>query len=173
MARKASRRKPCNPAARVAILVALAVPCGVLAGEGGPATSAPDSLAGKWQRVSPERLDGMRGGFELPSGWLVSFGIERVVQVNGQLVASTRLIIANGRVEGDLSAFNQTLLVRVGEGNTFQPTGMGGLVIQNTLDNQDIRVSTRIDAQLGTLGAYQAIRQHDMLQGALAGAVAP
>ena len=75
--------------------------------------------------------------------------------------------------DGDLAAFNQTLLVQVGEGNRFEPTQMGGVVIQNTLDNQDIRVSTRIDTQVGTLGVFQAIQQQDALQGALAGAVLP
>jgi hypothetical protein len=126
-----------------------------------------------WTPVPPERLEEMRGGFELPSGLLLSFGIERLVHVNGQLVASARLDIAGGQVEGDPSAFNQTLLVQVGEGNRFEPTGLGGVVVQNTLDHQDIRISTRIDAQVGTLGVFQAIQHQEALQGALAGAVLP
>jgi len=137
------------------------------------ATSMPSTFDGQWTPVSPERLEQMRGGFESPSGLLVSFGIERLVHVNGELVASARLTIADGQVDGDLAAFNQTLLVQVGEGNRFEPTQMGGVVIQNTLDNQDIRVSTRIDTQVGTLGVFQAIQQQDALQGALAGAVLP
>jgi len=136
----------------------------------GVAASLPDA---RWVPIPPAQLERMRGGFELPSGLLVSFGIERLVHVNGQLVASARLNLADGQVDGDLSAFNQAMVVQVGEGNTFQPSGMGGVVIQNTLDNQDIRVTTRIDTQVGTLGVFQAINQHDALQGALAGAVLP
>jgi hypothetical protein len=137
------------------------------------ATTVPATLGAQWTPVPAERLEQMRGGFESPSGLLVSFGIERLVHVNGQLVASARLTIADGQVDGDLAAFNQTLLVQVGEGNRFEPTRLGGVVIQNTLDNQDIRVSTRIDTQVGTLGVFQAIQQQDALQGALAGAVLP
>lgn len=137
------------------------------------ATTVPAKFGAQWTPVPPARLEQMRGGFESPSGLVVSFGIERLVHVNGELVASARLTIADGQVDGDLAAFNQTLLVQVGEGNRFEPTQMGGVVIQNTLDNQDIRVSTRIDTQVGTLGVFQAIQQQDALQGALAGAVLP
>jgi hypothetical protein len=135
--------------------------------------AAPTAPGEEWIPVPPERLEEMRGGFELPSGLAVSFGIERLVHVNGELVAAAALNISGGQVEGDLSAFNQTLLVQVGEGNRFEPTGLGGVVVQNTLDNQDIRVSTRIDTQVGTLGVFQAIRHQEALQGALAGAVLP
>ena len=164
------RNRRSNPLAATMALVMLASMPGVALHAGEP---APAMLGPQWTPVPPERLEHLRGGFELPSGLLVSFGIERLVHVNGQLVASARLNVAGGQVDGDLSAFNQTLLVQVGEGNSFQPTGMGGVAIQNTLDNQDIRVSTRIDTQVGTLGVFQAIQQQDALQGALAGAVLP
>jgi len=145
-----------------------AVPAGAAA-----SASATTTLGEAWTAIPQERLEQMRGGFELPSGLLVSFGIERLVHVNGELVAAATLNISGGQVEGDLSAFNQTLLVQVGEGNRFEPTGLGGVVVQNTLDNQDIRVSTRIDTQVGTLGVFQAIQHQEALQGALAGAVLP
>jgi len=165
-----------NPLAKklLSTLVVLATlaPVVVHAQSNAPAgvAASPDA---RWVPIPHAQLERMRGGFELPSGLLVSFGIERLVHVNGQLVASARLNLADGQVDGDLSAFNQAMVVQVGEGNTFQPSGMGGVVIQNTLDNQDIRVTTRIDTQVGTLGVFQAINQHDALQGALAGAVLP
>ena len=37
----------------------------------------------------------MRGGFQLPSGATLSFGIERVVYVNGELAASTAVRVAD------------------------------------------------------------------------------
>src|SRR3546814_14012033 len=43
-----------------------------------------------WVPVDPALLDDLRGGFQLPSGLLVSFGIERVAWVNGELVSYLR-----------------------------------------------------------------------------------
>src|SRR3546814_535893 len=46
-----------------------------------------------WVPVDPALLDDLRGGFQLPSGLLVSFGIERVAWVNGELVSYLRVDI--------------------------------------------------------------------------------
>ena len=47
-----------------------------------------DRLGSDWVAMTPQKLDRMRGGFVLPSGLLLSFGIERAVYVNGELVAT-------------------------------------------------------------------------------------
>lgn len=58
----------------------------------GTATLAARSAMAQWQPVAAERLAQMRGGFET-GGLQVSFGIERAVYINGNLVVSTSLVI--------------------------------------------------------------------------------
>ena len=45
--------------------------------------------------MSDNKLDRMRGGFSLPNGLQISFGIERAVYVNGNLVSTTSLNIVD------------------------------------------------------------------------------
>ncbi|TWI03830.1 hypothetical protein IP90_01646 [Luteimonas cucumeris] len=130
--------------------------------------------------VAFDRLESMRGGFDLPSGLQASFGFERVVYLNGELMATTRVHIPDisaitPEQAQALAAARQTTLVQVGEGNTFQASSMaGGLVIQNTLDGQDILVLTTLDAGVGTLGQFQDFNTQRALHDALIAApVAP
>ena len=51
------------------------------------------ALGEAWTPIDPARLAGMRGGFQLPSGQLLSFGIERVVYVNDVAVVRTSVRI--------------------------------------------------------------------------------
>lgn len=130
------------------------------------------ALGGDWVAVPPGRLDRLRGGFVMPSGLLMSFGIERAVYIDGQLVATTRFNVPDvARMTADqaraLAGMQDTMLVQVGEGNTFVPNGMGGLVIQNTLDNLDIRALTTISVASSTLGMFQDLNANAALQGAL------
>ena len=46
-----------------------------------------------WEPVAAERLEALRGGFDVGAGLQVSFGIDRAVLINGQLVVSTSLNI--------------------------------------------------------------------------------
>lgn len=121
-----------------------------------------------------DRLESLRGGFELPSGLQASFGFERVVYVNGELMATTSVNIPDiSAITPDqaqaLAAARQTTLVQVGEGNTFfNASSMdGGLVIQNTLDNQDIRVLTTLDVGTDMLGHFKDLNAQAALQDAL------
>ena len=55
-----------------------------------------DAAAGKsgWPpALTTAQLDTMRGGFDLPTGLKVSFGIDRVAFVNGNMVSSTSINI--------------------------------------------------------------------------------
>lgn len=54
-------------------------------------TAARSSMTG-WKPVEQERLDDMRGGFDV-GGLQVSFGIERAVYINGALVVATSINI--------------------------------------------------------------------------------
>ena len=135
-------------------------------------TAKTDALGGEWVAVPPEMLDALRGGFVMPSGLLMSFGIERAVYVDGQLVATARFSVPDiARITADqarnLAGVQDTMLVQVGEGNTFVPNGMGGIVIQNTLNNLDIRALTTISVGASTLGMFQDLNSNAALQSAL------
>lgn len=151
---------------RLALLLAvLLVPSGAR-GQGG-------ELGAEWRPVDPARLAQMRGGFQMPSGMMLSFGIERVVFLNGELTARIAVQIPDvARITPEqaqaLADFNRGLVVQIGEGNRFDPAQVaGGLVIQNTLDDQDIRTLTRIEVGTDTLGAYQNLNANGALTDAL------
>lgn len=140
-------------------------------GQGG--ADSPLQLGEEWVPMDPARLADMRGGLMMPSGMVLSFGIERLVYVNGQLVASANLQIPDlGRMTADqasaLAAINEGRVVQIGEGNRIDP-GAGGnaLVIQNTLDGQTITALTTLNVGVGTLGMLQEINTYDALHNAL------
>ena len=151
-----------HPALRLALLLAvLLVPSGAR-GQGG-------ELGTEWQPVDPARLAQMRGGFQMPSGMMLSFGIERVVFLNGELTSRIAVQIPDvARITPEqaqaLADFNRGMVVQIGEGNRFDPAQVaGGLVIQNTLDDQDIRTLTRIEVGVDTLGSYQSLNANGAL----------
>lgn len=154
--------------ALLALLVAAASPRAALA------ASAPDTatIPAGWTPMQPERLDAMRGGFDLPSGLAVSFGIERLVYVNGALVATASVRIADVSALSPaqaraLAALNAGMVVDVGSGTVVAPAASGALVIQNMLDGQAISVLTSIDVGVGTLGLFQQANATHALQDAL------
>lgn len=158
--------------ARRLLLVVLLATAGIGWSDRAPA-QAP--LGPEWTPVAPETLDGLRGGFELPSGLVLSLGIERVAWVNGEVVSYLRVDIPDiasmtPEQAQALSRFGQVQLVQVGPGNTFDGSGFGGLVIQNTLDGQDIRARTTLDVGVNTLGLFQALNAGDALRNALVSA---
>lgn len=81
-----------------------------------------------WMAASNKTLDGMRGGFDLGAGLLVSFGITRSVSINGNLIVTTSFNIPNlsmitpaqaALVNQQVGSFN---LVQNGPGNTVAPS---------------------------------------------------
>lgn len=137
----------------------------------------PESLG--WAAVDPALLDEMRGGFMTSDGMALSFGIERAVFVNGELLATTRVQIPDvTRMSSEqaqaLADFNQGMVVQVGSGNTFEPGGNpNGILIQNTRDGQDIRALTTVNVGVDTLGAFQDLNTQSSLHNALVTATAP
>ena len=131
------------------------------------------SFGREWVPVDPARLADMRGGLSMPSGLSLSFGIERLVYVNGQLVASATLQIPDlGRMTVEqanaLAAINEGRVVQIGEGNRIDPAASGNaLVIQNTLDGQNISAQTTLNVGVGTLGMLQELNSYDALRSAL------
>ncbi|CAE6868539.1 hypothetical protein R75461_08435 [Paraburkholderia nemoris] len=141
-----------------------------------PAWASADVVA-----VNDNRLDTMRGGFDLPSGLVVSFGISRAAFVNGALVASTSFNIPNiaqmtPQQAQMLASANTGALIQNGLNNTVQPgalPGMTGAVIQNTLSNQQIQALTTINTTVNSLAAFKALNLGQTLNMALLSAVRP
>lgn len=154
-----------------AVLASLAIawPARVHGGEGD------GGLGSEWIALPPQRLDALRGGYEAPSGLLLSFGIERAVYVNGDLVATTRVNIPDvARMSAEqaqaLSAIGDSIVVQIGPGNRFDPAGFNGVAIQNSLDGQDIRSLTTLNVGVNTLGVFQDLNGQAALHNALIGA---
>lgn len=134
-----------------------------------------------WKPVSDEQLDATRGGFNFGNGLLASFGIERVVYINGNLVAQTSVSIPNianmtvAQASALAAATGNVSVVQNGAGNTLAPTTLNGataaMVIQNSLNNQDIKSLTTINASVNNLGQFSSSRLAQSLQSALIGSL--
>lgn len=129
--------------------------------------------------IGEDTMDGLRGGFVTPGGLTVSFGIERVVYVNGVLSSTTTLNVADlGRLVGGSIEASKALplgttvgLIQSGPNNTFVgdvvSSGALATVIQNSLDNQQIRTITTINTQVNSLELMRANRLGETLRDAL------
>ncbi|TCZ82015.1 hypothetical protein [Lysobacter sp. N42] len=151
------------------LLACLLLGCALAA----PAGAAGGSLGPEWAPIDVDRLDGMRGGFVGPRGFVVSFGIERVVSINGEVVASTRLQIPDvTRLTAEqaqaLASLRDSQVIHVGAG-TRVAGGAQALVIQNTLDGQTISARTSLDVSLNTLQLYRDTQLGALITGALTG----
>ena len=132
---------------------------GVLCAQSIPAMAF-DDFRGQ-QPVSEKVLDRMRGGFQIdPNGPMMSFGIQRSVYINGQLVTSTILTIPN-LLQLTNTPGNAFTLVQNGAGNamTTHPSSLPPLmtVIQNSLDHQTIQNQTVINATVAALSLNRAL----------------
>jgi hypothetical protein len=127
--------------------------------------------------LSAEKLDEVRGGFTTDNGLKISFGIERAVYLNGNLVTTTSLNIADlskisgGRAQVTGDGAGVLALVQSGSRNMFAPgtisTTAAGTVIQNTLDHQKINTITRIDAVVNSSSILRSISLESSMRSAL------
>lgn len=127
--------------------------------------------------LGSDQLDGVRGGFVTPEGMKISFGIERAVYLNGTLVTTTSLNIADlSKISGGSAQITgngagSLGLVQSGLGNVFAPgvisSTAAGTIIQNTLDNQKINTITRIDAVVNSTGILRAINLQSSMRAAV------
>ena len=89
-----------------------------------------DDLAG-WTPVSQDTLDDARGGYDLGNGLMASFGIDRAVYVNGNLVTSTSFNVPDiahmtpAQATAMQSALNTVTVTQIGPNNTFDPSSIG------------------------------------------------
>lgn len=124
--------------------------------------------------VDDARLMNIRGGFDIGNGLLASFGISRLVYINGDLVTHTSVNIPDMAhvTQAQLQALGSALggihIVRNDHGTNIVPASigqsLGATVIQNSLNNQQIRTSTTIDATVKSLGAFNRINLGNSLQ---------
>lgn len=127
--------------------------------------------------VDDGTLGELRGGFETAGGLSLSFGIERVVYINGELASTTSLNVADlgqlvgrGMLEG-LPVGARVALIQNGPNNSFDAStlaaGSFATVIQNSLDNQQIQTVTTINAQANSMDLLRAHRLGESLRDAV------
>lgn len=113
-----------------------------------------------WHRVDADRLDTLRGGFTSPAGLSVSLGIERMVSINGEVVAHTNFQIANVRtISSDEArqahqALSSVNLVQNGANNFAVGDALAatrGTFVQNSLDGQSISSQTIISSSVNSM----------------------
>ena len=126
-----------------------------------------------WLAASNHTLDSLRGGFDVGSGLMVSFGISRALYINGQLVTSTAFQVGDitklTPAQAELisqQVFSQAQVVQNGPGNTVDTSAAIvplAMYIQNTLNDQTIRNQTVIQATTTGLSLVKSMN----LQGTL------
>jgi hypothetical protein len=113
---------------------------GVAVSAGADTAARPGARDTTWMTVGDDTLAAMRGGFDLGGGVMVSFGISRVVTVNGVMLSSTSFQLPDlGRITAaQIAAFERylgsTSVVQVGGGNTAStaPTSEGGTSVASS-----------------------------------------
>ncbi|GGA05402.1 hypothetical protein [Dyella caseinilytica] len=160
-----------NVLLRLSLFAALVV-CAVMV----HAQSAPAKhVAGFGLPVPNEKLDVVRGGFDLGDGLEASLGIQRAVYIDGNLVTYASVNIPDlahvtTQQAMALASALSTVNVQSGQGNTFDPSSLGNTtaatVIQNTLNNQTIRSLTTLNVAVNTLNAFRDEGMQQALQAA-------
>lgn len=126
--------------------------------------------------VSDAQLDTVRGGVDTGGGLLGSFGIDRATYINGQLVAHSSITIPDiahvtPQQATALATAMRAGVIQNGTGNIADPSAFssapGALLIQNSLDNQNIQNLTRIHATVNTLPLFNALNLQETLQSGL------
>lgn len=145
------------------------------------AGTAHRALAADWPKADDSVLDAARGGFTNGNGLMVSLGVDRLVSINGDVVAHSRIEIADlGRIDSGQArqtsdALSSVKLVQIGGENIYRAgemgAALGGVIVQNSLDNQLIRTDTIIHSTVNSAGLLNAINFHGTLHDALARAV--
>ncbi|MDB5964348.1 MAG: hypothetical protein JWQ72_848 [Polaromonas sp.] len=155
--------------------------CALMFAGAARAGEEPASGAGVWLAESDHALDQLRGGFDLGSGLLVSFGITRAVFANGQLMSTTTLQLGDisKLTASQLAALGnplntQALVLQNGPGNTITSGALGiplATYIQNTLSNQTLGAQTVINASTNGLSLVKNLNLQGSLNDALSRAI--
>ncbi|WP_332879350.1 hypothetical protein [Massilia sp. S19_KUP03_FR1] len=132
--------------------------------------------------VDSAALDAVRGGFGYGDSLLVTLGIDRLVQVNGNVVEHSavqfgdvgKLASGQAQLAGDAPG---TRLIQNGQPAQLAaglPVGaLGGTIIQNSLNDQMINNQTTIRASVNSAGVLQTMNFNASLNQALNNAISP
>jgi hypothetical protein len=142
-----------------------------------PETAAPLSALLALASVAPDELDDLRGGFEAPGGLQMSFGIERVVLINGVIQSTTQVhlddlghVLSGTALPADLLQGTTLAIVQNGLNNSvsagLSPTSLA-TVVQNSLDNQIVQTLTTINVAVNSAEMLRGLRMEQSLQDAL------
>ncbi|MCZ8111366.1 MAG: hypothetical protein ACK5Y8_08765 [Betaproteobacteria bacterium] len=160
-------KHPCAIFTRRRVLPTMlaAAACSAMAAEGtAPAPQVTPALRPAWQGpaqpLAPEQLDRLRGGFHGPDGLVLSFGIERMVYVNGQLVTTTRIAVQG--LGTPSAALAQPALPALSD---------LGTVVQNALNDQQIKTLTIVNASANSLDVLRSWSLQLSIRDAVAGSV--
>jgi len=141
-------------------------------------------VADAWAAAGDDRLEALRGGFEINTGLSVSFGFVRTISINGDLVSQTRFNLPDlSRITEDQAkavsaALSGATIVQNGSGNTVGTNATSPIhlqpitVIQNSLNGQTIQSLTTVNAGVNSLGIFKSINAQSSLRDALLGAIA-
>ena len=126
--------------------------------------------------VAAAALDAARGGFEVAGGLSLSLGIERVVSVNGEIMARTNIAIPDlaamtaeqARLTQD--ALGAARMIQIG-GNNYAAADLnlpnGATLLQNTLSGQDIRTATTISSTVNSMSLIKDINFQSTIRDAV------
>lgn len=154
-------------AARSALVLRI-LPCVLAAGCVLSAPARADAGVG-WTPVEAGVLDKMRGGFITVTGLEVSLGIERLVTLNGNVVAHTRLEIADvarlteQQARQAHEALSSVNVVQSGHDNIAAQAlasglaGNGATLVQNSLNGQQIDTRTVINSSVNSNGLLTSL----------------
>lgn len=126
-----------------------------------------------WTTVGDRTLERMRGGFDAGGGVKISFGISRVVYINGELVASNQFQISDlasltpKQARGVQAQLNTLNLVQNGPRNIYSVESVqagkqsllpaASTIVQNTLNDQKIESRTVLDISTNGLSMIKAL----------------
>lgn len=137
---------------------------------------------GSARPVDAAVLDGARGGFVTPAGLTVSLGIERLVLINGDVIARSNVQIADiarldvAQDQQSSAALSSVNLVQNGA-DTMNAVALsfplGGTLIQNSLNGQQIATRTVINSSVNSVGMLTTNHFLGSLGDALARAALP
>lgn len=140
-----------------------------------PVLAAPPNPFTAAEAVDAAELDSARGGFTTASGVAVSLGIERIVTVDGQVVARSELRLGDlGRLVGGASHLPvapASELAQAADGLAIR-LGADGTVVQNALNDRAVGTATIIHASVGAQGLLQAMHFQSTLANAINAAAA-
>ena len=160
------------PDTRPALLALLLGPLGAM-----PVAHATEPVvAGFGTPVAAASLDAARGGFEVAGGLSLSLGIERVVSVNGEILARTNIAIPDlATMTADQARLAQDALgaartIQIG-GNNYAAADLnlpnGATLLQNTLNGQDIRTATTITSTVNSMSLLKDINFQSTIRDAV------